>query len=55
MFFLVLARDSTTHLQILARIGRLMQLPDFIDHLRAAETSLESHALICEADARIDG
>jgi len=55
MFFLVLARDSATHLKILARIGRLMQLPDFIDQLRAAETSQESYALICEADARIDG
>lgn len=54
MFFLVLARDSGTHLQILARLGRLMQLPDFTDNLRAAETSADAYALICDADASID-
>ena len=55
MFFLVLARDSQTHLQILARIGRLMQLPNFVSTLRGAETSAEAYALICDADASIDG
>ncbi|MEO2036708.1 MAG: PTS sugar transporter subunit IIA [Planctomycetaceae bacterium] len=55
MFFLVLARDSQTHLQILARIGRLMQLPNFVNTLRSAETSANAYALICEADASIDG
>ena len=54
MFFLVLARDSQTHLQVLARIGRLMQLPDFVNNLRAAETSADAYMLICEADAVID-
>ncbi len=46
MFFLVLARDSQTHLQILARIGRLMQLPNFVNTLRSAETSANAYALI---------
>ncbi|MCH2210017.1 MAG: PTS sugar transporter subunit IIA [Fuerstiella sp.] len=55
MFFLVLARDSQTHLQILARIGRLMQLPEFVPNLRAADTSIAAHTLICEADTIIDG
>lgn len=50
MFFLVLARDSSTHLQILARLGRLMQLPDFLSNLREAETSDEAWELICTAD-----
>jgi PTS system nitrogen regulatory IIA component len=54
LFFLVLARDSTTHLQILARIGRMMQLPDFVPSLRAAETSVAAYELICAADAHID-
>ena len=54
MFFLVLARDSRTHLQILARLGRMLQTPDFVDTLRAAETSLAAHAIICDADAAID-
>lgn len=54
MFFLVLARDSPTHLQILARIGRLLQLPDFVTSLRTTETSDAAYSLICEADASID-
>ena len=55
MFFLVLARDSTTHLQILARLGRLMQLPDFADQLRSAETPAEAFDVIRSSDAVIDG
>jgi PTS system nitrogen regulatory IIA component len=54
MFFLVLARDSKTHLQILARLGRLMQLPDFVNNLRVAETSADAYDLICVADADVD-
>ena len=54
MFFLVLARDSQTHLQVLARLGRLMQVPDFVLNLRGAETSADAHALICAADTAID-
>ena len=54
MFFLVLARDSRTHLQILARLGRLMQLPDFVNNLRTAETSADAYDLICAADADVD-
>jgi PTS system nitrogen regulatory IIA component len=53
MFFLVLARDSRTHLQILARLGRLLQLPDFIDTLRAAETSAAAYSVICDADEQV--
>jgi len=54
LFFLVLARDSTTHLQILARIGRLLQLPGFVSSLRAAETNVEAYELIRAADAQMD-
>lgn len=54
MFFLVLARDSKTHLHILARLGRLMQLPDFVENLRAAETSADAYSVICDADSSID-
>jgi len=54
LFFLVLARDSTIHLQILARIGRLLQLPGFVSSLRAAETNVEAYELIRAADAQMD-
>lgn len=53
VFFLVLARDSSTHLQILARLGRLMQVPGFLEQLRAAETSREAYDIICQADLQL--
>lgn len=50
IFFLVLSRDSHTHLQVLARIGRMIQSPQFVDQLRSAQSSLEAYELICTAD-----
>lgn len=55
IFFLVLCRDSRTHLLVLARLGRILQLPGFLDDLRAAEDSQSSYDLICAADAKIGG
>jgi nitrogen PTS system EIIA component len=55
MYFLVLARDTATHLQILARLGRMMQLPDFLTTLRAAETSDDAYDVICDADHTVTG
>jgi PTS system nitrogen regulatory IIA component len=55
MFFLLLARDTATHLQILARLGRLMQLPDFLPTLRAAEDSDLAFQIICDADHSLAG
>ncbi len=53
MFFLVLCRDSRTHLLVLARLGRILQLPGFVDSLREAPDSETSFELICEADERL--
>ena len=53
LFFLVLARDSQTHLQILARLGRLMQVPGFLEELRAAETSIDAYEIIRATDQKI--
>ena len=53
LFFLVLARDAATHLQILARLGRIIQREGFIDQLRNAATSIESYRLLLEADVRV--
>ena len=52
-FFLVLSRDSRTHLHVLARLGRLLQLPDFVEGLRRAEGSTEAYQLICAADEKV--
>lgn len=53
MFFLVLTRDDNTHLQVLARLGRLFQLPDFLDDLRAAENGPDAYDVIISADASL--
>ncbi len=53
LFFLVLCRDARTHLQILARMGRMIQLPDFLDELRAAPESQSAYECIRAADERV--
>lgn len=54
VFFLVLCRDSRTHLSVLARLGRLLQVPGFLDELRAAPDSASSYETIRAADARLE-
>jgi PTS system nitrogen regulatory IIA component len=55
LFFLVLCRDSRIHLQVLARLGRMLQLPGFLDELRAAEDSATAYAVILEAEKKVTG
>ncbi len=54
MFFLVLARDSATHLQILARLGRILQREGVIDQLRQLESSQESYQLLVDTDEQVN-
>lgn len=54
IFFLVLCRDSKTHLSVLARLGRLLHAPGFLDDLRNADDSPASYAVIRAADAKLD-
>ena len=53
LFFLVLCRDSRTHLHVLARLGRLLQQDGFLDRLRAAEDSAAAYAVIRDGDAQV--
>jgi len=53
MFFLVLCKDSRSHLHVLARLGRIMQLPDFLDTLRDANDDAAAYQVICDADRRV--
>jgi nitrogen PTS system EIIA component len=55
LFFLVLCRDSRIHLQVLARLGRMLQVPGFLDELRAAEDSPTAYAVILEAEKKVAG
>jgi nitrogen PTS system EIIA component len=53
LFFLVLCRDSRTHLHVLARLGRIIQSPEFLAALREAPDAPTAYGVICEADVRI--
>lgn len=53
LFFLVLAQDASTHLQILARLGRLLQREGFVDDLRHTASGLDAYSLIIETDQLI--
>lgn len=53
LFFLVLCRDSRAHLQIVARLGRMFQLPHFLDGLRDIEESGRAFDFIMEADRMV--
>lgn len=54
LFFLVLARDSATHLQVLARLGRILQREGVIDQLRQLDSSQESYGLLVQADEQVN-
>lgn len=53
LFFLVLCHDSKSHLQVLARLGRMLQLPEFTSRLREAEDSQSTYGIICETEQQI--
>lgn len=55
LYFLVLCRDSSTHLRVLARIGRMLRHAGLLEALRGTETSADAYQLICEADREIGG
>lgn len=53
IFFLVLCHDSRSHLRIVARLGRMFQLPGFLDRLREADDSASTFDVICAADEEV--
>lgn len=55
LFFLVCALDDATHLQILARLSRLMTDADFLPGLRAAQSSGEVIDHIAATEQRLFG
>lgn len=50
IFFLIASSDEAAHLQILARLSRLIQLEDFVENLRSAADAVEAWQMIAEAD-----
>lgn len=53
LFFLVLCNDSGTHLRVLARLGRILQLPGLVDDLRNTDDRAATYAIICAADHKV--
>lgn len=53
IFFLVICSDASTHLSVLARLGRLMQLPDFVEQLREAPTPHDTRQVIIDAEKKV--
>jgi nitrogen PTS system EIIA component len=50
VFFLICSYDDAIHLRILARLSRMITIPEWLDRLRAASSSAEAHSLISEAE-----
>jgi PTS system nitrogen regulatory IIA component len=53
IFFLVCCRDDRTHLQVLARLSRLLLRPGFLDELREKENPAETWHFIAEAEREL--
>lgn len=53
LFFLVLSRDSRTHLHVLARLGRMVQQPELLERLRDADDPATAYQAICAADEKV--
>jgi PTS system nitrogen regulatory IIA component len=53
IFFLVCCRDDRTHLQVLARLSRLLLRPGFVDELRAQETPADTWQCIAAAEREL--
>jgi PTS system nitrogen regulatory IIA component len=53
IFFLVLCRDSETHLGVLARLARMMLREGFLHDLRAADSSRDALAIIAAAEREL--
>jgi PTS system nitrogen regulatory IIA component len=53
IFFLVCCRDDRTHLQVLARLSRLLLRPGFVEELRAAETAADAWQLLANAEREL--
>ena len=46
-------RESTCRCVRESRLGRIIQLPGFVDELRSAEDSRRAYETICSADERV--
>ena len=53
LFFVVLCKDTRTHLKVLARLARMFQRPEFASDLRRSESADEAYEIIAAAEAGV--
>lgn len=53
LFFLVLARDAATHLQVLARLGRILNRDGLVEQLRNTDSARSAYDLLLETDRQV--
>ena len=53
LFFLVISRDASTHLHLLARLGQMIREPEFLDALRDCDDARSALEVIQRADSEI--
>ena len=54
IFFLIGSAEDSGHLRLLARMSRLLHLPDLLDNLRNAESARDALNSFIDADAALD-
>ena len=54
VFFLICSTDDRVHLQVLAKISRLLSGTDFLREVRACSTAQEAHALVVQHEETLD-
>lgn len=55
VFFLICSTDDRVHLQVLAKLSRLLAMPGFLTELRQSETSHAASQLVKDYEANLDG
>ena len=53
IFFLICSVEDRTHLRVLARLSRMLNMPGFLESLRSTADSASARQLIVEADGKL--
>ncbi len=54
VFFLICSTDDKVHLQVLAKLSRLISSTRFLSELREAESPMEAHQLLVQFEEELD-
>jgi PTS system nitrogen regulatory IIA component len=54
IFFLIASETETIHLRILARLSRLIAMPDLLDSLRGCDTPAQVLKLLADKENELD-